>query len=518
MSDIAGGGGTPQVGKGPLPEHEAKRYERHAGLAFAEAERWWIAGIGPIDAWRAADLGLRSPGEWRARLDGEREREDAHRARAVRETGLAESEVETWESAGFDLFGIGCFSRAGVTLAGAQAWAESGFNPQDAVMWLDAGVGPEAASMWARQSFHARDAASWIAFDLDPDRAASWRAQGLDLEDAFEWLESVSDPGEVIRWKQAGMTPAIADSVRHAGLGLEWLEKGFTPAEARIWFDAGLSAAESESWRDAGFDTESSEAWRTADFGSYQSAHFLRLRLDLETAMHWREAGLHAGWAQRFSLKEATKWNALGCSPAEAELWSSAGFSAEQANGSPAMAGVGWDGRTDTSSSIEYLRVDDLRERLRAASESETEVASVTLLGEEIEPLLVVLAEYLEAKDWSASDMNINGEEAIDAQSPSGVRALVPNEYASGVVCHSYSDASWLPGGPVVFDQSVGIYSLGNLYWVYARGDSANYCISVGSHPAPPDAIAACVEVSPFHSFSESGELLCEVDDWPNEE
>ena len=114
--------------------------------------------------------------------------------------------------------------------------------------------------------------------------------------------------------------------------------------------------------------------------------------------------------------------------------------------------------------------------------------------------------------------VDINGIEAQVATTPTGHFGFVPSVDTPGVEILAISSASWLPGGPAVFDQSETIYRFDNLYWSEARGDAENQCVVVGHFETEELGIRAAALSSVFFSVSANGKLICELDDWPNDE
>ncbi len=111
--------------------------------------------------------------------------------------------------------------------------------------------------------------------------------------------------------------------------------------------------------------------------------------------------------------------------------------------------------------------------------------------------------------------VDINGIEAQVATTPSGDFGFVPSVETPGVEVLAVSSASWLSGGPAVFDQSETTYRFDNLYWSEARGDSDNQCVVVGQFETEEQGIRAAVQSSVYFSVSDNGELTCELVDWP---
>ena len=114
--------------------------------------------------------------------------------------------------------------------------------------------------------------------------------------------------------------------------------------------------------------------------------------------------------------------------------------------------------------------------------------------------------------------VEINKIEAQVATTPSGDFGFVPSVETPGVEILAISSASWLPGGPAVFDQTETIYRFDNLCWSEARGDSDNQCVVVGQFEAEEQGIRAAAQSSVYFSVSDNGELTCELDEWPHDE
>lgn len=73
----------------------------------------------------------------------------------------------------------------------------------------------------------------------------------------------------------------------------EWLDVGFTLAEARRWREAGFSATEAERWRGAGVYRPTTAAeWRTAGATPGNVDTWLRAGMTPRDAARWREFGV----------------------------------------------------------------------------------------------------------------------------------------------------------------------------------------------------------------------------------
>ena len=157
---------------GPLPDDQALRYRKFAGVEREEAEAWWAAGVGPVEAWRAVDAGVTDPNEWRSATD-QRNREEepasaARRASAVvawREIGVHADDIDFWERLDLD-----------ITVAGR---------------WISLGFDLSLAEEWDRAGFRARTGLPWAEAGLSPDTALRWRAAGFDCGDTFNDLEPI---------------------------------------------------------------------------------------------------------------------------------------------------------------------------------------------------------------------------------------------------------------------------------------------------------------------------------------
>lgn len=114
--------------------------------------------------------------------------------------------------------------------------------------------------------------------------------------------------------------------------------------------------------------------------------------------------------------------------------------------------------------------------------------------------------------------VEINGIEALVATTPNGDFGFVPFSETPGVEIMGFSSASWLPGGPAVFDQSETIYRFDKLYWSEASGDAENQCVVVGQFETEELGIRAAARSSVFFSVDDNGKLSCELDDWPQDE
>jgi hypothetical protein len=153
-----------------------------------------------------------------------------------------------------------------------------------------------------------------------------------------------------------------------------------------------------------------------------------------------------------------------------------------------------------------------LRER------AEREGWEINAIGTDCTDLWPLLAVITERSPTDQDAPTLNGDRLFRARTPHGEDVLVPDDSVKGVVTEFYSDASWLPGGPVVFDQNEGIYSYDGVYWARSVGDSEADCVCVGPYPNWRDGVSAAAEASSFHYVDQNGDIRCELDDWPNDE
>lgn len=132
---------------------------------------------------------------------------------------------------------------------------------------------------------------------------------------------------------------------------------------------------------------------------------------------------------------------------------------------------------------------------------------------------VVVLEALASLANPDFDELHVNGMIVVVAHRTEGGHCFVPSSSnEEGVEVLGSGSASWLSGGPCVFDQSEELLRLGDLYWVDTRGDVEQQRVVVGRFPDPSAGLAAAVEASIFFSFDANGELHCELDNWPQDE
>lgn len=73
----------------------------------------------------------------------------------------------------------------------------------------------------------------------------------------------------------------------------EWLDRGFTLAEARRWLEAGFSPEGAERWRVAGvYRPRTAAEWRTAGANPATVDTWIRAGMSPRDAVRWREFGV----------------------------------------------------------------------------------------------------------------------------------------------------------------------------------------------------------------------------------
>lgn len=115
-------------------------------------------------------------------------------------------------------------------------------------------------------------------------------------------------------------------------------------------------------------------------------------------------------------------------------------------------------------------------------------------------------------------EIDVNGIIVVVADRVGGGHCFVPYSNEEGVEVLGSGSASWLSGGPCLFDQSEELLRIGDFYWVETRGDAEQQRVAVGRFDDEAQGLAAAVEASIYFSFDSGGELVCELDDWPQDE
>jgi hypothetical protein len=132
--------------------------------------------------------------------------------------------------------------------------------------------------------------------------------------------------------------------------------------------------------------------------------------------------------------------------------------------------------------------------------------------------LAVVLDHLSPIASPDIDELTVNGVTVVVADGLDGGHAFVPASNEPAVVVLASGSASWLPGGPCLFDQREELLRFGDLYWVDTSGDAAQQRIFAGRFTDQAAGLAALAEASIFFSFDAAGELVCELDSWPQEE
>jgi hypothetical protein len=112
----------------------------------------------------------------------------------------------------------------------------------------------------------------------------------------------------------------------------------------------------------------------------------------------------------------------------------------------------------------------------------------------------------------------VNGTTVVVAHHIDGGHAFVPYSDFELVDVLASGSSTWLGAGPCVFVQGEQLLRLGDLYWVDTSGDSSQQRLVVSRFADAATGLAAAVAASCFFSFSSDGELVCELDEWPQEE
>lgn len=120
--------------------------------------------------------------------------------------------------------------------------------------------------------------------------------------------------------------------------------------------------------------------------------------------------------------------------------------------------------------------------------------------------------------DPELDEISINGVMVVVGTTSDGRSVFVPERSSPGVEHLFTSSASWLSGGPCVFEHRVEILRFGDLYWVNSSGDLDYTLAVVGRYETESEGIRAAVEASSYLELGPGGEVRCELDDWGHEE
>jgi hypothetical protein len=115
-------------------------------------------------------------------------------------------------------------------------------------------------------------------------------------------------------------------------------------------------------------------------------------------------------------------------------------------------------------------------------------------------------------------ESEVNGTTVVIANGVGKGFAFVPGSSESGVEVLASGSASWLSGGPCEFHQYEALLRFGDLYWVETTGDSEQQLVAVGRFATKADGLAAAAEASAYFTVGPTGELVCELDEWPDDE
>ena len=369
----------------------------------------------------------------------------------------------------------------------------------------------EAEFGWS--DFSETEADEWASIGVGERDAAAWRALGVDVVVAGRWTIAGFGPAEAGQWEGV-----IRPSHRYA------------VDRVTRWRDAGFSSTEAEVWCQHGLQPEEAALERAAGRAAREAAEAKAVRMEAAAA---EKAELDAAQARRLAVQheadeEARKQNAARARVAAAEraaLVAEERAAAEQrmreavekAAINEDLIFIEWS-PPDGTQTREFT-IDELSQFRSQAATNEWHIQSVITSSSDVVILLDVLTGYAVLDLLDVDDFELNGVELEIASSPSGWM-LVPRSSVLGheLVEIAYSDASWLPGGPVVFEQSEGIYRLGDMYWSRAAGDVELACAYAGSFPTESEGVAAAAQVSTYFSVVEDGTIRCELDDWPNDE
>ena len=159
---------------------------------------------------------------------------------------------------------------------------------------------------------------------------------------------------------------------------------------------------------------------------------------------------------------------------------------------------------------------DQIEEARKAIEESDHEVGSFTTDCEHLSEAVRLLSPLAvqEMDEWT----EIDGHTMRVVATGDGVLGFLPQSDHPDAESLARGSASWLPGGPCVFDQYEEIYRLGNMYWVEAQGDNASALAIAGWFDDPAEGLRAAAEASQYFTVLPNGKLACELDEWPQDE
>jgi hypothetical protein len=163
-------------------------------------------------------------------------------------------------------------------------------------------------------------------------------------------------------------------------------------------------------------------------------------------------------------------------------------------------------------SSLRELRLSELQGAIDIASDWPQSFECPSL---DVYKAIVTLAQFA---DPAMDVIEVNGIECKVARTPTGGFGFVPNPSVEGVEILATSSVSWLSGGPCEMTQEETIYRFENLYWVEAQGDNENRLVVVGQFEIAEQGIIEASQASAYFSVDDSGNVICELDGWSDEE
>ena len=418
----------------------------------------------------------------------------------------------------------------------------AGLDPDLAWPWIDSHVGPYDA----QRAIARGDTVLDVLAQREAAKAEAQTHQVFDWPEipdtkASEWVRSGFSEQDAAAWEKSGFTPTAAEDWRtHSQLSPHkasvWFKKGFEPSDAKMWLDAGFSSPTSaEKWSDLPADPEDAALWRSAGF-SIKSARqwtFMfgpdesianggRVHFDASAAVAWSSSGFERGVAEQwilsdFTLDEALRMTAEGQPTPTRTL---DGRTADPTSGDElqdSLLRVSW--YTETDLTHQNFRVRDIPLIKGLIENNDYQLAWLMSDFDDLGLVVAALAPLAYA-DYDDRSVSINGYELSGADAPDGEYAFVPSlpyEFP-GVYELGSGSASWLPGGPCLMQQYEYIFSLSDIYWVHAEGDSENGRRVVGRFETLKEGLAAAVAASNYFSINRRGKLICELDSWPHEQ
>lgn len=112
----------------------------------------------------------------------------------------------------------------------------------------------------------------------------------------------------------------------------------------------------------------------------------------------------------------------------------------------------------------------------------------------------------------------MNGVIGVFAYTTECEPCFVPHSEEAGVEVLGSSFANWETGFACVLDQSEMLLRFDDLFWVETKGDLDQQTVAVGRYKDAGAGIAAAAKASFYFSIDADGDLVCELDNWSQDE